>query len=676
MVILTLKEGEIIWAPVERSEREAEIHRFSDQLALEKGLVISDYDELWRFSVERREEFWDYVWRYFSIVGDRPEPLVKANGKIDGSNSALVIEGTNVEDARFFPDSLINFAENALDKFSGDAKIISISESTEPGVRVLNPQELRIQVARVADGLKSLGVTRGDRVAAYLPNSQEALVGLLASASIGAIWSCCSVDFGVTAVVDRFSQIEPKVLIAISAYRYGDKDIDRSQAVADIVASLPTLQAVVKVDYLSGFESVSLDGVGNYAWDSFGDPDALLSFTRVEFSSPLWILYSSGTTGLPKAIVHSHGGITLELVKNLAIQHDLGPGKRFFWYATTGWMMWNYLIGGLLVSCDIVLYDGNPSFPDMGVLWELADKYGITTFGISAPFVSGCIKSGLDVSSRFELSKLEAVGSTGAPLSLDGFAWLVDQLPAGTQIVSASGGTDVCTAFLASSPMTPTYAGKLSARTLGSDIRAYSSDGLPLIGEVGELVLASPLPSMPKMFWADPTGSKLHAAYFDTYPGVWRHGDWIRFDQDGSSVIFGRSDSTLNRDGVRMGTSEFYRVLEANPAVLDSLVIDTSSLDSAGELVGFVVLVGNKVLDDELVGELKSSIRRELSPRHVPNRFIQVKEIPRTLNGKKLEVPIRRLLLGEELSKVASMGSLANPDSLMEVYQAAQRKGS
>ncbi len=676
MVILTLKEGEIIWAPVERSEREAEIHRFSDQLALEKGLVISDYDELWRFSVERREEFWDYVWRYFSIVGDRPELLVKANGKIDGSNSALVIEGTNVEDARFFPDSLINFAENALDKFSGDAKIISISESTEPGVRVLNPQELRIQVARVADGLKSLGVTRGDRVAAYLPNSQEALVGLLASASIGAIWSCCSVDFGVTAVVDRFSQIEPKVLIAISAYRYGDKDIDRSQAVADIVASLPTLQAVVKVDYLSGFESVSLDGVGNYAWDSFGDPDALLSFTRVEFSSPLWILYSSGTTGLPKAIVHSHGGITLELVKNLAIQHDLGPGKRFFWYATTGWMMWNYLIGGLLVSCDIVLYDGNPSFPDMGVLWELADKYGITTFGISAPFVSGCIKSGLDVSSRFELSKLEAVGSTGAPLSLDGFAWLVDQLPAGTQIVSASGGTDVCTAFLASSPMTPTYAGKLSARTLGSDIRAYSSDGLPLIGEVGELVLASPLPSMPKMFWADPTGSKLHAAYFDTYPGVWRHGDWIRFDQDGSSVIFGRSDSTLNRDGVRMGTSEFYRVLEANPAVLDSLVIDTSSLDSAGELVGFVVLVGNKVLDDELVGELKSSIRRELSPRHVPNRFIQVKEIPRTLNGKKLEVPIRRLLLGEELSKVASMGSLANPDSLMEVYQAAQRKGS
>ncbi|NNN13537.1 MAG: acetoacetate--CoA ligase [Acidimicrobiaceae bacterium] len=673
VVILTLKEGEIIWTPVDRSEREAEIHRFSDQLAAEKGLEISDYDELWHFSVERREEFWDYVWRYFSIVGDRPELLAKADGKIDDSNSALVIEGTNVEDARFFPGSQINFAENALDKFSGDAKIISISESTEPAVRMLGPEDLRIQVARVADGLKSLGVTQGDRVAAYLPNSEEALVGLLASASIGAIWSCCSVDFGVTAVVDRFSQIEPKVMIAISAYRYGDKEVDRSQALADIVASLPTLQAVVKVDYLSGLESVSLDGVDNYAWNSFGDPGAPLSFTRVEFSSPLWILYSSGTTGLPKAIVHSHGGITLELIKNLAIQHDLGPGKRFFWYATTGWMMWNYLVGGLLVSCDIVLYDGNPSFPDMGVLWELADKFGITTFGISAPFVSGCIKSGLDVSSRFELSKLEAVGSTGAPLSLDGFAWLVDQLPKGTQIVSASGGTDVCTAFLASSPMTPTYAGKLSARTLGSDIRAYSSDGLPLIGEVGELVLASPLPSMPKMFWADPTGSKLHGAYFDSYPGIWRHGDWIRIDQDGSSVIFGRSDSTLNRDGVRMGTSEFYRVLEANPAVLDSLVIDTSSLDSAGELVGFVVLVGNKVLDDELVSELKSAIRRELSPRHVPNRFIQVKEIPRTLNGKKLEVPIRRLLLGEELSKVASMGSLANPDSLMEVYEAARR---
>ncbi len=569
MVILTLEEGEIIWTPVDRSERETEIHRFSDQLAAEKGLVISDYGELWRFSVERREEFWDYVWRYFSVVGDRPELLAKADGKIDAANSTLVIDGTNVENARFFPGTHINFAENALDKFNGEAKIISISESTEPGVRILDPGGLRIKVARVADGLRSLGVTQGDRVAAYLPNSEEALVGLLASASIGAIWSCCSVDFGVTAVVDRFSQIEPKVLIAISAYRYGDKVIDRSQAVSDIVASLPSLQAVVNVDYLSGFESAPLDRVDNYAWNDFGDPGAPLNFTRVEFSSPLWILYSSGTTGLPKAIVHSHGGIALELIKNLAIQHDLGPGKRFFWYATTGWMMWNYLVGGLLVSCDIVLYDGNPSFPDMGVLWELADKFAITTFGISAPFVSGCMKSGLDVSSRFELSKLEAVGSTGAPLSLDGFAWLMDQLPKGTQIVSASGGTDVCTAFLASSPITPTYAGKLSARTLGSDIRAYSSDGLPLVGEVGELVLASPLPSMPKMFWADPTGSKLHAAYFDTYPGVWRHGDWIRFDPDGSSVIFGRSDSTLNRDGVRMGTSEFYRVLEANPAVLD-----------------------------------------------------------------------------------------------------------
>ncbi len=672
VVKLTLKEGEIIWEPIDRSESEAEIYRFSDQLAIEKGLVFPDYDSLWRFSVERREEFWDFVWRYFEIVGDRPESLSKANGKIDETNSSLVIEGTDVENSRFFPGSMINFAENALDKFRGEARVISVSESTQPSERVLNPEDLRTQVARVADGLRSLGVEQGDRVAAYLPNSQEALVGLLASASIGAIWSCCSVDFGVSAVVDRFIQIEPKVLIAISAYQYGNKKIDRTQALADIVTSLPSLQAVVMVDYLAGFESAPVDGVDNYAWDSFGNPNAPLSFTRVEFSSPLWILYSSGTTGLPKAIVHSHGGITLELIKNLAVQHDLGPQKRFFWYATTGWMMWNYLVGGLLVSCDIVLFDGNPSYPDMGVLWELAEKYGITTFGISAPFVSGCIKSNLEVSSKFDLSKLEAVGSTGAPLSLDGFAWLLDQLPSGTQIVSASGGTDVCTAFLASSPMTPTYAGKLSARTLGSDIRAYSSDGVPLVGEVGELVLASPLPSMPKMFWADPTGSKLHAAYFDTYPGVWRHGDWIRIDRDGSSVIFGRSDSTLNRDGVRMGTSEFYRVLEANPSVLDSLVIDTSSLDSPGELVGFVVLVESKVLDDELVGELKAAIRRELSPRHVPNRFIQVKEIPRTLNGKKLEVPIRRLLLGEELSKVASMGSLANPDSLMEVYEAAK----
>ncbi len=663
-------EGEVVWSPDPETVLGTQIDRFRRSLAAEKKLDFADYATLHAYSVDNPEDFWDYCWRFLGIVGDRPTGLDQLDGPLTDEQRKLVMSTRSVEGARFFPSSMINFAENALSALPETQQVISISESMETGIRSMGAEQLRSEVARVADGLRELGVQAGDRVAGYLPNQSETLVAFLATASIGAIWSCCSPDFGVAAVVDRFKQIEPKVVIFVTGYRYANKEIDRREAVSEILRALPSLKVAVAVDYLAGYGFNGWSGIRIFKWSELGSSSAELTFHRVEFSTPLWILFSSGTTGLPKPIVHSHGGATIELTKTLALQHDLGPGRKFFWFTTTGWMMWNYLIGGLLVGADIVLFDGSPGYPDLSTLWRLCSDLEIDTFGISAPYVASCMKAGLDVGTKFSFPKLRAVGSTGAPLALDGFSYLMEQLGSGVQIVSASGGTDVCTAFLSSSPMIPTYAGKLSCATLGSAVESYSPEGHGVIGEVGELVLSRPLPSMPVMFWGDPDGSRLHNAYFADIPGVWRHGDWVRMDPDGSAVIFGRSDSTLNRDGVRMGTAEFYASLESFPEVVDSLVIDTSGLGRQGELIAFLVLGSGSELNEELVHRLRAKIKEELSPRHVPDRFIAVSEIPRTMNGKKLEVPIRKLLLGAELSEVVVSGSLANPEAVLEILKA------
>jgi acetoacetyl-CoA synthetase len=546
--------------------------------------------------------------------------------------------------------------------------VLHASELRELGA--VGWDDLERDVARCAAGLRSRGVERGDRVVAYLPNIAEALVAFLACASLGAIWSSCSPDFGAGSVTDRFAQIEPKVLFAVDGYRYGGRDFDRSETVRGLEESIPTLEHTILVPYLDPAAG------GRTTWAELlaSGEGASLEFTPVPFDHPLWVLYSSGTTGLPKAIVHGHGGILLEHLKKAHLHSDLHPGDRFFWFTTTGWMMWNFLVGGLLAGATIVLYDGNPGHPDLGVLWDLAERAQVTCFGTSASFLVSCLKAGIEPARGRDLSGMRSLGSTGSPLPPEGFAWVYEHVKPDVWLFSTSGGTDVCTAFVGACPLLPVRQGELQARSLGADVQAWDEQGRPLEDEVGELVITQPMPSMPVFFWNDPDGERYRASYFDTYPGIWRHGDWIRITPTGGAVIYGRSDSTINRQGVRMGTSEIYRVVNAVPAVADSLVVDVPRAQGESWMPLFVVLAEGAELDDELRATIRRRIREECSPRHVPNDVFAVGEIPRTLNGKVLEVPVKRILSGVAPERAASLDSLANPSSLDFFVELAARE--
>ncbi len=522
----------------------------------------------------------------------------------------------------------------------------------------LTADELRAEVARVRTGLERLGVGRGDRVAGYLPNVPEAVVALLATASLGAIWTSCAPEFGVRSVVDRFSQVEPKVLLAVDGYRYGEREVERGAEVAAIREALPSLAATVVLPYLRTDASAVDDAM---TWDELAKDEGDLRFEPVPFDHPLFVLYSSGTTGLPKPIVHGHGGILLEHLKIHALHHDLGPADRFFWFSTTGWMMWNYLVSGLAVDASIVLYDGSPAHPDLGALWQLAAEEGVTYFGASAPYLMACRKEGLRPGDLADLSQLRAIGSTGSPLPAEGFRYVYEAISPSVHLQSVSGGTDVCTAFVGASPLVPVWEGEISCRHLGCAVEAFDPEGRPLVGEQGELVITRPMPSMPVGFWNDPDGSRYRAAYFDDFPGVWRHGDWITFTDRGSCVISGRSDATLNRGGVRVGTAEFYAVVEGLPEIADSLVVH---LDAGDRLLLFVAIRDGASLTDALRARIGAELRSALSPRHVPDEILAVPAIPRTLSGKKLEVPVKRILTGTPADEAASRGSLADPTSL------------
>jgi acetoacetyl-CoA synthetase len=576
------------------------------------------YDELWRWSVEDLEGFWRSLWELYE-VGPAPERVL-ASAEMPG--------------AEWFPGTTLNYAEHLFRGARGpETAIVHASESR--ALAELSWDALAEQVARCAAGLRRLGVGRGDRVVAYMPNVAETVIAFLATASLGAIWSSCAPEFGTPTVVDRFAQIEPKVLIATEGYRYGGRDFDRRERVAELEAALPTLEHTVLVP--SG-------------WDSLLAEPAVLEFERVPFDHPLWVLFSSGTTGLPKAIVQGHGGILLEHLKKLNLHSNLGPGDRFFWYTTTGWMMWNFLVGGLLAQSAIVLYDGQP---DPHGLWEFAAEAGVTCFGTSAGFIGACMKAGVEPPM---LPRLRSVGSTGSPLPVEGFEWIYDKL-GDVWLFSTSGGTDLCTAFVGACPVLPVRAGELQARALGAAVEAWDEQGRPLVDEVGELVITKPMPSMPLFFWNDADGERYRESYFDMYPGVWRHGDWIKVTPGGSAVIYGRSDSTINRGGVRMGTSELYSAIEGVSEVLDSLVVDVDD-----RIVLFVV--ASTELDDELAGEIRRRVREHCSPRHVPDAIHRIDEVPRTLSNKKLEVPVKRILQGGDPAKVASRDSLANPAAL------------
>ncbi|MEJ7844815.1 MAG: acetoacetate--CoA ligase [Acidimicrobiales bacterium] len=646
--------GEVLWTPADDAVATTRMGAFLRAVEAGTGIRLDGYHDLWRWSVDDLDGFWRTVADQLGVRWhDRP---------------ARFLADPSMPGARWCPGGTLNWAEHCLGPEPSDPSAPALlSRSQTRADTDLTMVELRDLVARCRAGLTRLGVVRGDRVAAYLPNIAEAAVTLLAAASLGAVFTSCAPEFGTRAVIDRLAQVGPTVLVTVDGYRYGARVVDKVADVAAIRAALPTLRATVLVAYLD--PAAARDRVpGAVAWDELLIEAGPLTFDAVPFDHPLYILYSSGTTGLPKAIVHGHGGITLEHLKVLALHHDLGPDDRFFWFTTTGWMMWNYLVSGLATGSAVVCFDGDPGWPDLGALWRLVATTGTTVFGAGAAYLQACRAAGLRPHDEVGTSSLRALGSTGGPLSADGFRWAQAAVGPDVQVQSMSGGTDVCTAFVGMAPLLPVRAGEISARCLGAAIEAYDPAGRPVVDQQGELVITAPLPSMPVGFWDDEGGRRYRAAYFETYPGVWHHGDWVTFSTDGACVISGRSDATLNRGGVRLGTADFYAAVDTFDEVLDSLVVHldppADDLGGEGELLLFVVLVAGCPLDDDLRRRIGARLRAELSPRHVPDRIVAVAAVPRTLSGKLLEVPVKRILSGIPAEVAASRDSLADPSAL------------
>ena len=639
----------LLWTPSQALQDSSNIRAYMRWLETTRGLRFATYDELWRWSVADLEAFWESLWEYFQIRSVTPYTRVLSSHTMPG--------------ARWFEGATLNYVEHVFRRATPDHPAALFQSERQP-LMPISWADLERQVASVAAALRGLGVGPGDRVVGYVPNVPQALVAFLAAASLGAVWSSCSPDFGSPSVIDRFKQIEPKVLVAVDGYQYGGKPFDRRAVVAEIQAALPTLEATIFVPYLD--PQVAPAGLSGriLAWDEALATPGELRYEPVPFEHPLWVLYSSGTTGLPKPIVQSQGGILIQHLKELHLHLNLKPGDRFFWYTTTGWMMWNLLIGGLLVGATVLLYDGSPAYPDMGALWRFAEESRMTFFGTSAGYITALMKSDVAPGRQYDLSALVGIGSTGSPLPPEGFEWVYAHVKSDLWLASISGGTDVCGCFIAGAPILPVYSGELQCRALGVNAQAYDTDGNSVIGVMGELVVTEPMPSMPIYFWNDPDGRRYRESYFEMYPGTWRHGDWVVINERGGVVIYGRSDSTINRQGVRMGSSEIYRVVEGLPEVLDSLVVDLEGLGGASYMPLFVVLREGVELDAALERKIKDAIRTALSPRHVPDAIFAIPDVPRTLSGKKLEVPVKKILMGVPVERAANPDSLRNPELL------------
>jgi acetoacetyl-CoA synthetase len=655
---MSQRDSELLWQPDQTRIERSRMHHFMQWLAREKGLEFQDYNALWQWSVDQLEDFWAAFWDYFEIIHSRPYEQVLDSHRMPG--------------ATWFGGARLNMAEQAL-RFHHDEPqrpaIIARSELRDRSE--LSWGDLRRQVASCAHSLREMGVGPGDRVVAYLPNIPETVVAFYACISLGAIWSSCSPDMGTRSVTDRFRQIDPKVMIAVDGYRYGGKNFDRLSVVAQLQRELPTVEKVVLLPYLNADASLP----GSVSWSDMLGHDVPMRFEQVAFDHPLWVVYSSGTTGMPKPIVHGHGGAMLEALQGQGMHMDLQEDDRYLWFTTTGWIMWNAQIGGLLLGATICIYDGNPGYPDLSVLWKFAEEAGITFFGAGAAYYLNCKKAGLDLPGIADLSRIHTVGSTGSPLPEEGYKWIMDQL-GDVLVAPISGGTDVAASYVGSCPIMPVYAGEMQCRTLGTAVYAMDDNGNILEDDVGELVVTKPMPSMPLYFWGDEGGHRYHSSYFDVFPGIWRHGDWVRITSRGGAIIYGRSDTTINRHGVRMGTGEIYRVVEEEPEVLDSLVVDLEYLGRESYMPLFVVLRDGASLTEELQGRIRTAIRENLSARHTPNEIVQVAEIPRTLTGKKMELPIKKLLLGKPLTEVASADAMANPQSLDIYIRFAQDRGT
>ncbi|MDT0316818.1 acetoacetate--CoA ligase [Streptomyces millisiae] len=644
-----------LWRPSRERAAGARLTAFHAHVAARHGAPPPSPDDpegsyaaLHRWSVDELDAFWSAVADWFDVRFATPHQAVLADRRMPG--------------ARWFPGATLNYAEHALRRaldpaVAEEPALLRVDERHRP--EPVSWAELRRQVGSLAAALREHGVRPGDRVAGYLPNVPQAVVALLATACVGAVWTSCAPDFGARSVLDRFQQVEPVVLVTVDRYRYGGREHERASTVAELRAGLPTLRAVVHVPLLG---TPAPDGA--LEWDALTAADTEPEFTQVPFDHPLWVLYSSGTTGLPKAIVQSQGGILLEHLKQLGLHCDLGPGDRFFWYTSTGWMMWNFLVSGLLTGTTVVLYDGAPGYPDTGAQWRVAERTRAALFGTSAAYVMACAKADLHPGRDLDLSAVRCVATTGSPLPPDGFRWLHERAGADLWIASVSGGTDVCSCFAGAVPTLPVYPGELQAPGLGTDLRAWSPDGLPLTDEVGELVVAAPMPSMPVRFWNDPDDARYRDAYFTTFPGVWRHGDWITLTSRGTVVIHGRSDSTLNRQGVRMGSADIYEAVERLPEIRESLVVGIELPDGGYWMPLFVRLAEGAALDDALRASIRRTIREHLSPRHVPDEVIEVPGVPHTLTGKRLEVPVKRLLQGAALESTVNPGSVDDVELL------------
>ncbi|MGY9038100.1 MAG: acetoacetate--CoA ligase [Rhodobacterales bacterium] len=635
--------NDILWTPTKERADASTMAEFERFLNDKRGLTFDDYNAMWDWSVTDLDGFWSAIWEYFDVQASAPYTTVMAKRQMPG--------------AEWCPGAMLNFTDQIMKHVDsqpdGDALIV---QSETFGRKRLSWTELRDQVASVAAHLRDMGVTKGDRVVAVLPNTETAMIAFFATASIGAIWSLCAPDMGHVAILDRFKQIEPKVLIAQDGYVHAGKTVDRREILAGLEAALPSLVQCVTVPFVGDLPE------GHLAWNSLLDRDATYESTQVPFDHPLWIVYSSGTTGNPKPIVHGHGGIILESAKQ-SLHHDFRRGGRYCWLTSSGWIMWNSQFTALGQGTTVAMFDGAPNHPDMGVIWRFVAAEKLDFFGAGAAFFSGCMKAGLTPRDEVDLSALRSLGSTGSPLSSDAYDWIYSKVKEDVWLAPISGGTDLAGAFVLGHPGMPVRAGEMQCRALGNAVRAFDEDGNDLTGVVGELVCTEPLPSMPLYFWGDDDGSRLHDSYFDTYAGIWRHGDWIEINEHGGSVIYGRSDATINRKGLRLGSAEIYQAVEGLDEVMDSLVVDLEFLGRESFMPLFVVPAKGIAFDDTLKDKINAAIRKNVSARFIPNEIIEVAEVPRTLSGKKLEVPVKKLLLGQDPEKVVNKDSMANPDS-------------
>ena len=648
-----------IWEPTPSFLQNTNLTKYFKWLKINKGLDFSDYEELWQWSVDHLSEFWETMWQYFDIKSHSPYSKVMSDDQMPN--------------VKWFEGATLNYAEHIFRNKTADYPAI-IYQTETIALTKISWDELERKVSSLQFYLQGLGVGKGDCVVGFLPNIPEATIAFLATNALGAIWSSCSPDFGAASVIDRFSQIEPKVIIAIDGYNYNHKTHYKIDVVNEIVEHIASLEKVIYIPFVDE-ETSNEDFPKSIRWSEvMSTPGEVLTFEPVPFDHPIWVLYSSGTTGIPKAITHSHGGILMEHLKYLTFQNDVHKGERFFWYSTTGWMMWNFVQGALLVGATIVLYDGSPSYPDLNMLWEFTEKAKINHFGTSAPYLVACMKREMTPKDTYDLSSLRSISSTGSPLPPEAFDWVYENVGKDIWLCSMSGGTDVCTAFVGGTPIKPLYQGEIQCRALGVDLHAFDEMGQPVLNEVGEMVILKAMPSMPIYFWNDKNNQRYLASYFEMYPnGVWRHGDWIKITDRGSLTIYGRSDATLNRQGIRIGTAEIYRAVNQLPEVVDSLIVNLEMKGGLHFMPLFVLLQEGMSLNDAIINEIKTSLKTQYTPRHVPDEIIQVNQIPYTISGKKLEAPVKKILMGIPTGKAANKDAMKNPESLEFFIKYARR---